>query len=110
MIHQSRKSTKGLFVKYLNICGFDSSSYILEDSAIPFTTYRVLDVSTRQKQLEVVERINNFDGVCRIQVTTTGNERVEDYIFINNLHIYFDDTIMSKRSKRLNKIRKRLLT
>jgi len=109
MIRQSRKTDKELFIKYLNFCGADPSCYKLKTTMSGISFFTMHRVATRQEQIDIIDKINNFDGICYILVDIHGNERVEDYLFLNFLNIYWDNkSINIKRIKRLRKIKARI--
>lgn len=105
MIRQSKKTGRNLYLKYLNICGANSNSYRLQDLYVSKMIYSTHSVSNRQRQESIIDKINNFDGMCYILIKFDGNERVEDYALLNNLIICWDNSIDAKRLKRIKKIK-----
>ncbi len=111
MIRQSKKSDVEVMHRYLDLVGVKPNSYRLVEKMDMFM-YRYLycshNVGTRSEQIKTVNQINNYDGVAVIYVNFNGNERVEDYVFLTSIDIYWDDSKESKRLKRLNKIIKKI--
>jgi len=108
MIRQSTKTDRELYLKYLDLCGANPSSYKLQDYYDSTVFYEKLWVADRQQQVDAINKINHFDGMCYILVKFDGNERVEDYTFLNNLIVYWDHSKEAKRIKRIKKVRSRM--
>jgi len=73
-LRQSTKTDKELYLKYLNLCGAKPNSYKLQDYYNPIMLYEKLWVADRQHQIDAIDKINNFDGMCYILVKFDGNE------------------------------------
>ena len=96
---------------YLDLCGANPGAYKFHSShnktGMIFQNYKV---GTRPEQIEIIDRINNFDGIAHIVIHFEGNERVEDYVFLNTLNVYWDRSKEAKRTKRLQKIKAKIIS
>jgi hypothetical protein len=106
MIRQSKKTDKELYKWYLDLIGVNPNSYRLDDTYGNRIFQRLL-VNTKETQNCIVNKINNFDGICYILVEFDGNERVEDNVFMEHLVVYWDSSKQAKRIKRLYKVKSR---
>ena len=109
MIRQSKKTDIELIKRYLDLSGADPNSYRLYKYLITGSTYHKCKVETRQEQIDVINKINNFDGIAIIYVYFEGDERVEDYVFPTHLDIYWDKSTEAKRIKRMIKVKSRMV-
>lgn len=105
MLRQSTKTDKELMQLHMERIGVDSKSFVLVDSFFPARSYHKHSFCTRQEQEYIIDKINDFDGISYILVDIRGNERVEEYLFLQYLHIYWDGSKQAKRFKRLHKIK-----
>ena len=111
MIRQSKKSNEELMQWYLDLCGADPGAYKLCSSFPDVVSISYMcRVGTRLEQIETINKINEFDGIVYILVYFKGNERVENNLFLNTLNIYWDNSKEAKRSKRLQKIKAKIIS
>jgi hypothetical protein len=109
-IRQSTKTDKELYKKYLDLCGADPKAYVLHEHTDLNVIYSRHNVGNRQDQLDTINMINEFDGMCYILIKFDGNERVEDYALLKTLIIYWDARPIAKRIKKLHKVKSKIIS
>jgi len=53
----------------------------------------------------IINKINNFDGLCYVYTGLETQKHLEDSVLINNLILRWDNSKEAKRAKRLQKIK-----